>query len=228
MVERFMADGFLPAAVIFDMDGLLLDSERVYERVWSDSMAAVGVALSHENFITLIGRGRAGALVQIKRLYGDAVDTERLAVELQNREGDYFSVAPVPLRPGVLELLSVLDTLRLPRCIATSTRRAMAEERLGSAAIRDRFSFLVCGDEVKQSKPAPDIFLKAAAELGAEPGTIMVLEDSENGIRAAAAAGMIPVMVPDLIQPSDSIRALCAKVATSLHEVASLLETRAP
>jgi len=123
------------------------------------------------------------------------------------------------LKPGALELLDALDRLRLPRAIATSSSRRTIERHLTAYDLLARFNEIVGHGDYEHGKPAPDPFLKAAERLGVEPRSCLALEDSHNGVRSAAAAGMMTVMVPDLLEPTDEIRKLCTFVARDLHEV---------
>jgi HAD superfamily hydrolase (TIGR01509 family) len=127
----------------------------------------------------------------------------------------------------VLELLDTLDQLRLPRAVATSSSRQTAERHLIASNLSNRFDAIVGRGDYTAGKPAPDPFLKAAELLGVEPRQCLALEDSYNGIRSASSAGMMTVMVPDLLEPTDDIRVLCTLVAADLHEVSRLLTARA-
>jgi beta-phosphoglucomutase-like phosphatase (HAD superfamily) len=123
------------------------------------------------------------------------------------------------LKPGVLELLDTLDQIRLPRAIATSSSRQTVERHLIASNLTGRFDAIVGRGDYEVGKPAPDPILKAAERLGVEPQLCLALEDSHNGIRSASSAGMMTVMVPDLLEPTDEIRGLCTFVVRDLHEV---------
>jgi beta-phosphoglucomutase-like phosphatase (HAD superfamily) len=133
------------------------------------------------------------------------------------------------LKPGVLELLDTLDGLRLPRAIATSSSRRTVERHLTAHHLLGRFNEIVGHGDYERGKPAPDPFLRAAERLGVDPQPCLAMEDSHNGVRSASAAGMMTVMVPDLLEPTDEIRGLCSFVARDLHEVRrSVLDTWEP
>jgi HAD superfamily hydrolase (TIGR01509 family) len=117
----------------------------------------------------------------------------------------------------------LLDRLRLPRAIATSSSRTTVERHLSAHALVDRFDAIVGHGDYATGKPAPDPFLRAAERLGADPARCLALEDSHNGVRSAAAAGMMTIMVPDLLEPTEEMRTLCLLVARDLHEVAELI-----
>lgn len=136
---------------------------------------------------------------------------------------DQMHTSGVPVKAGLLRLLDLLEERQIPRAVATSTDRAKAEEILRMAGVAKRFSVIIGGDDIANGKPAPDIFLAAALQLGVEPGLCMVLEDSESGTRAAHAAGMIPVVVPDLRELPPEVATLAYGVYGSLDDVAEVL-----
>ena len=206
-------------AVIFDMDGLLLDSEPIYERVWTDSTAAFGLNLTHDKFVQLLGRGRKGALEKLKDFFGDTIPLDALNAEVSLREARYFQETTLAPKKGALGLLDYLETKEIAKAVATSNRGVIAEERLTRAGLRERFPVVITVDMVSKGKPAPDLFLKAAEALECEPSTCVVLEDSEQGIRAADAAGMRGVLVPDLLPPTAELRALAHAVHEDLDRV---------
>ena len=130
----------------------------------------------------------------------------------------------MPVKRGLPELLDYLKENRYQTAVASSSSRATVEDYLRRAGMEKTFSALVCGDMITRGKPEPDIFLKAAEELGAAPEDCLILEDSSNGIRAAHAAGMRVIMVPDLIEPTADLRAMTSKVCGSLHDIIPFLE----
>jgi HAD superfamily hydrolase (TIGR01509 family) len=211
-------------AIVFDMDGLLLDTEPVYQRVWTDSLAVFGHVLTHQMFLQLLGRGRKGALAKVAEIFGAGLELDMLNAELSTREAHYFDEAPLQVKPGVRELIEFAIKNSFLRVVATSTRRQVAEKRLATSRLLDLFGGLVGGDEVSNSKPAPDIFLAAAKKMKVLPDRCVVLEDSEMGIRGAHAAGMIPVMVPDLLTPSAEIRTVARAILPDLFAVRLWLE----
>lgn len=131
--------------------------------------------------------------------------------------------AHLPLKPGAIELLDVLDELKLPRAIATSSWPVTVQHHLAAHGLVDRFDAIAAHGDYAASKPAPDPFLKAAGRLGVAPRSCLALEDSHSGIRSASSAGMMTIMVPDLLEPTDEIRGLCSFVVRDLHEVARLV-----
>jgi len=132
------------------------------------------------------------------------------------------------LKTGVIELLDALDAAGLPRAIATSSSRPYVEKQLTAHRLIGRFHAVVTDGDYPRGKPNPDPFLVAAAKLNMAPADCLALEDSHNGVRAAAAAGMMTVMVPDLLDPTEEIEGLCVRIARDLHEVRTLLGSPEP
>lgn len=211
--------------VIFDMDGLMFDTERIYQDAWLEAGRRLGAPITPEVVLNIRGR--------------NIPDSRRLFAEWFHGEVDYDAVRAVrvqianevidknglPAKPGLYELLDALDARGVKAALATSSVRPQAMRYLELAGLTDRFAASVCGDEVPVSKPDPEIFLRAAQKIGAPAGRCIVLEDSPNGIVAAHRAKARPVMVPDLTQPDDELRALCAAVVPTLADVIPLLDT---
>lgn len=214
----------LPAAIIFDMDGLMLDTESLAAQAWIDAATTLGIAFDTAVTGRLIGRTTVDCEHVIREHHGadypvgDLMRGWSLAYSaIVVREG-------IALKTGLLELLQWVDRQHIPRAVATSTRRLRAAEKLANAGLLSGFGALVGGDEVLHGKPAPDIFIEAAARLGIAAGDCVVLEDSEAGVHAAVAAGMNVILVPDLIVPSAALRELNVIVRPSLHEVKTFFE----
>ena len=210
-----------PQAVIFDMDGLMLDSERALLGCLAQAGAEAGHALPEAFLLSLIGSSDALTRQRIAEQVGaDAVDAL-----LQDSYARYerLVAAGVPHRPGIIDLLDTLVVHGVPRAVATSTRRPLALRKLESAGLLRYFEHVATSSDVARPKPAPDIYLLAAARLGVEPRHCLALEDSPTGVRAALAAGMTVIQVPDLLQPDADVRALGHAIAGSLHDVRGLL-----
>ena len=208
-----------PTAVIFDMDGLMLDTEPLAARAWTDAAAGLGISFDHAVTRHLIGRNHRDCVHVIRAHHGDDYPVEAV---MQAWHGAYEAIIGregIALKPGLVALLDWLDAEGIPRAVATSTRRTRAERKLATTGILDRFLALVGGDEVSSGKPAPDIVLAAAARLGVPVTECVVLEDSEPGVNAALAADAMPIMVPDLLQPSEALLARAPLLFESLVEV---------
>jgi HAD superfamily hydrolase (TIGR01509 family) len=213
-------------AVILDMDGTVLDTERVYVETFYETVAPFGYTLAREFLHSLVGGTREQFQAGLRAQLGEdfPYDDHRRAY-LARR--DELLALGIPVKPGVTELLDTIASLGLKTAIATAATRVNAEANLIRAGLRDRFSVVVTRDDVEYSKPRPDIFLKAALGIDVAPTNCLAVEDSHNGIRSAHAAGMITVMVPDIVQPNDEVRALCLAVLNDLHGVRGMLTAAA-
>lgn len=207
-----------PAAVVFDMDGLLFDTEKLYGQSVFSAAAELGYSMSSDVFHQLIGTSWEANKLCLLEHYGSTFPVDAFVVTWI-RHFEALAADHLPLKPGVLELLDVLDELRMPRAIATSSSHQTVQHHLASHCLTERFHSVVAAGDYAASKPAPDPFLKAAERLGVAPGLCLALEDSHNGVRSASAAGMMTIMVPDLVPPTDEIYRLCTHVAADLHEV---------
>jgi HAD superfamily hydrolase (TIGR01509 family) len=214
------------AAVLLDMDGLMLDTERLLYAVWQRAMADFGYEASEEVFLASVGTTVQSTNQLLRAAYGPEFPLEAT----NGRTGDYVwqevDARGAPLKPGLPALLDYLEAQGIPKAVASSSERATIDRLLGSVGLLPRFAVTVAGDEVARGKPAPDIFLLAASRLGVEPGRCLVLEDSEPGARAAHAAGMAVIIVPDLKSPSDDVARLAAAVLPDLHAVQGWLARR--
>jgi HAD superfamily hydrolase (TIGR01509 family) len=213
-------------AVVFDMDGLLIDSEGVVRIGLIQAAANLGYEMPVSLCASMIGLPDADGKRLITAHFGSDFPLERYLAE-ERRQIDLLIAEGVALKTGVLEILDHLDLRGLPRAVATSSSRRSAREHLTHNGVFDRFTAIVAREDVERHKPNPDPFLKAAALLRVAPETCLALEDSHNGVRAAHAAGMMTVMVPDLLEPTDEMHAKCVAIAESLHHVVEILEANA-
>ena len=211
-----------PRAIIFDMDGLLIDSESIYRDAMMEVAAEGQFELPWSVIERMVGVPWPDAVHALKAHFGQDFDTVGFRHQV---EGRFHLVADagICLKAGVLELLDYLDAIALPRAICTGSGHTAVERHMGGHGLLARFDTVVAHGDYARSKPSPDPFLATATRLGIEPVDCLVLEDSYNGVRAAAAAGMMTIMVPDLLHASDEMHGLCVRIADSLHEVRNLL-----
>ena len=212
-----------PTAVIFDMDGLLFDTESLYQRAIMAAAEEGGHDVSSVIGL-MIGRPWHQSRTLLVDHYGSGFPVEGFMVAMV-QHFDRMATNDLTVKPGVIELLDVLDDLRLPRAIATSSAHQTVQRHLAAHGLVGRFHQIVAHGDYVASKPAPDPFLKAAERLGVDPKSCLALEDSHNGVRSAASAGMMTIMVPDLLEPTDEIRLLCTFIAGDLHEVGRLISS---
>lgn len=211
------------AAVVFDMDGLLLDTETLYRTALFEACADLGREMADALHLSLVGAPKDAAAALIMAHFGPDFPLlqfdARCKVIFEGLCGE-----GVGLKPGARDLLAFLKGRGVPRGLATSTARETAEGHLRQAGLFDLLDVLVTRTDVAFGKPHPETYLKAAELLGADPLRCLALEDSHNGVRAASAAGMATIMVPDMLQPTDEIRSLCIGVVGSLEQVQFALE----
>ena len=217
-----------PAAVIFDMDGLLLDTEPLAARAWSEAAAALGVGFDAALAHAMIGRSFADCAAMVRARYGATYPVDALLDRWHATFDAIVAREGVAVKPGAIELIDWLERNAIASAVATSTRRERACTKLGDARLLARFRDVVGGDEVTNGKPAPDIYVEAARRLGVRADACIALEDSVPGVRAALAARMTAIMVPDLHHPPRDLLALDLLVLPSLHVVLEHMTTLAP
>jgi beta-phosphoglucomutase-like phosphatase (HAD superfamily) len=207
------------AAAIFDMDGLLIDSERALLRVWTQVADEMGATLTEADFVRMVGLGS----IESNRILQEIFGTEERVRSMRERAAAMLrpgGEAPLfPLRPGARDLLDRLQASGVPCAVASSTRVSEVRRRLHGVGVLDRFAGVAGGDEVARSKPDPGVFLLAAERLGIAPAQCLAFEDSVHGVIAARAAGMQVVMVPDLVVPDSQLSAQTFALLSSLAEV---------
>lgn len=209
--------------VIFDMDGLMFDTERLWDKMWEPACKALGRPLPADlAAFSASCRGLAGENLRNQVAKGIPGDPQKLLDKVWQMANEQFAKG-VPCKKGLRELLDTLEDMGMPRIVASSSPRSMIEMNLQTTGTARYFHDVVSGVEVKHSKPAPDTFLLAAEKLHLDPRDCLVLEDSFNGVRAGRAAGCVTVMVPDMQQPTEEIMQLYDRKCADLLEVRDLL-----
>lgn len=211
---------------IFDMDGLLFDTERIYQQTWLEIAAEKGVELDG-GFVKAVSGTNGSHMCRVIERYYHVSDGTAIVEECMGRIRKQLSVH-VPVKKGVHEILDFFQKKGIPMAVASSSAVRQIESNLETAGIRGYFSAVVSGTEVNRGKPEPDIFLCAAERIGCAPDACFVFEDSENGIKAGYAAGCTTIMVPDLMEASSAILPYCGKICRDLlqaeQEVSRMLQ----
>ena len=205
--------------VIFDMDGVLFDTERLCLDSWVAVAEEHGLEGMEEVFPKCIGLNRNDTMQVVKQAYGNDFDYTGFSSLASAWFQAYTEKNGLPVKPGVEPILKWLKEAGWTVGLASSTRRGRVLEQLEQANILPYFSVIVTGDMVEHSKPLPDIYLMACRELGVKPKEAYAIEDSPNGIRSAHAAGMRPLMVPDMIAPDEEMERLSYRIMRDLYEV---------
>jgi HAD superfamily hydrolase (TIGR01509 family) len=210
------------SAVVLDMDGLLLDTEPLYRTAFVETAQALGFPVGDPFYSGLIGISTRERRAMLRAHFGPGFPVGAFLEEYYRRKRA-ATAHGIPLKPGAVDLLRYLQERKLPFALATSATADTAHSHLRRCGMLEDFRAVVTRDDVEHGKPHPEPFLKAARGMGVVPSRCLALEDSLHGIEAAHRSGMMTVMVPDLLEPTDAIRRKCAAVACSLHEVRELL-----
>lgn len=211
-------------AVIFDMDGVILNTEPLLAKYWCMAAREFGFPMEYEHALTLRSMCEKYASPFLKKTFGDSFDYRAVRARRKELMNSDIEENGLELKPGIEELLDYLDTTELKAAVATATDMERAERYLKSVGLFDRFDKICCGPMVKNGKPDPDLYLFAADKIGIAPAECIAVEDSPNGIRSAFGAGMNTVMVPDLSQPDEELKKMLFRKCDSLTEIIELLK----
>ncbi len=217
-MERLKVKG-----VLFDMDGIVLDTEKLYTRFWQEAAQSLGYPMTHEMALGMRSLSREVGERQLKAYLGEEVDYQQVRNRRIEMMSAFIDENGVELKPGIHELLAFLKEKGIKTSIATSSPLDRTKEYLSQVGLIDEFDELVSGHMVEHGKPAPDIYIYAASNLGLKPEECLVLEDSPTGLLAAYRAGCIPVMIPDQDQPDEEIKSRVYAVVENLIAVKELL-----
>ena len=210
-------------AVVFDMDGVIFDTENLGRYAWRQAAPFFGIDNIDEVYSKIIGTKYERGLEILRENFGSDFPAE----DFRKKAGTFVREVletKIPIKPFVPELLTFLRENGIKTALASSTKYEVVIRELTQEGLIDYFDVIVGGDLVAKSKPEPDIFLKAMSDLGEKPENCFIVEDSANGIRAAFASGARPIMVPDLVTPTEEIKAMCHKIFNNLGEVMEYLK----
>lgn len=211
-------------AVVFDMDGLMFDTEKIGIRTWNTLSEELGYPKLFNLIYTCFGTNDNFKRKYFAEVLGDDFPYDYFRKREIEVTGKTLEEEGVPHKPGLVELLQYLKDNKIKRAVATSTPQNPALKHIKSAGVYDYFDVIITGDMTQKGKPEPDIYLKACEELDVDPKDAMGLEDSFNGIRAVFSAGMKAVMIPDMVEPDDEMRSKCYAIKESLTDVISLID----
>jgi HAD superfamily hydrolase (TIGR01509 family) len=209
----------IPKAVVFDLDGTLIDSEALVLEAYMAAATHHGVPFTHDQFLSLVGTHRQHSEMKMREYFGETFPLEHFYASVTDHVGDRAA----PLKPGAIDLLDHLDRLGAPYALATSSGPGWVAKHFAAHDLAPRFRGVVTREDVTHGKPHPEPYLKASTILGHDPADLLAIEDSPTGVASAHAAGLMTVMIPDLIQPNDETRGRALHVGTSLADVLALL-----
>ena len=212
--------------VLFDMDGLVLDSEILYTRFWREAAQALGYNMTVEQSLGMRSLGKKQGQPYLESLFGPGIDYTTLRNKRIERMDAYVAVHGIAPKPGIYELMDYLNANGIAAAITSSSPMASIRTHLDAANLLHRFQKLCSGHDIPNGKPAPDIYLLGASELGLHPEECLALEDSPTGILSAYRAGCLPVMIPDLDQPREETTALLYAKADSLSDIITLINAQ--
>ena len=210
------------AAVIFDMDGLMVDTEPLYQTAWQQAASELGYELGDELYATFVGRPTDACEALLVAQLGLSFPLDRFRERWPALWRDEVHRVGVQPKPGLWDVLAFVEAQRLPAAVATSSEAEFADATLREAGLMHRFAAIVSRDQVERGKPEPDIYLEAARRLGVTPADCVAFEDSEAGICAVQRAGMIGILVPEG-QPSPAAARAASRVVATLHEAREVL-----
>ncbi|MCD8131981.1 MAG: HAD family phosphatase [Lachnospiraceae bacterium] len=210
-------------AVIFDLDGLMFDTEPMWTTFWKPTLESLGLLYYEELPDAFRGTAGESSREVLRSFYGENVDTDAILRRFNDCAREAFA-RPVPKKPGLDKLIEWLSGQNIPMAVASSSSREVIERHLANGKLEKYFQVIVSGHEVACSKPDPEIFLLAAKRMNVNPAECLVLEDSHNGVRAGKRGGFITVMVPDLLPVTEEMKSLYTAECRDLFEVLELLK----
>ncbi len=213
-----------PDAMLFDLDGLLLNTEVFSQRAFVATAEAHNLGDQSDFFLSLVGTNEEHHNNRIREELSHLTDPVAFRKEWTDRFLQFLQNEKIDLLPGVIEVLEYAKDAQIKCAVATSSTTAAGEQKIIDAGIRDYFLTITCGDQVAISKPHPEIYQKAGASVNADMSKSIGLEDSANGVKSATAAGLNVIQIPNLVPPSDELLKLGHRVCDSMYDVLALLK----
>ena len=210
-------------AVIFDMDGTLIDTEKIYRLIWPITLQEMGLTMLEEHYMAMRSLGRPFAPVQMKEWYGQDFDYDGARARRKVKFENYIAEHGIQCKKGAIELLEYLHSQGIITAIATATDMERATRYLEMTGLTNHFDKVISATQVKEGKPSPDVYLFACEQLGLQPSECVAVEDAPNGITSAYRAGLRVIMVPDQSQPDEDTMAKLTHCVNSLDEIIGLL-----
>lgn len=211
-------------AIIFDMDGLMIDSERVTFECYQERLKDMNLTMDEEFYKTLLGKPIKGIYQRFYDVYGNDFPIENVIQDVHKLMAERFETEGVPVKKGLVELLHYLKDNNYKTIVATSSNRDRVDKILAQAKITEFFDDSICGDEVTKGKPNPEVFLKSCQKLGVNVDEAIVLEDSEAGIQASYDANIKVICIPDMKYPEKQYEEKTFKILKDLTEVTAYLK----
>lgn len=212
-------------AIIFDMDGLMIDSERVTFECYQERLKDMNLTMDEEFYKTLLGKPIKGIYQRFYDVYGNDLPIENVIQDVHQLMAERFETEGVPVKKGLVELLHYLKDNNYKTIVATSSNRDRVDKILAQAKITEFFDDSICGDEVTKGKPNPEVFLKSCQKLGVNVDEAIVLEDSEAGIQASYDANIKVICIPDMKYPEKQYEEKTFKILKDLTEVTAYLKS---
>lgn len=211
---------------VFDMDGLMTDTEKLYLRYWKEAAADFGYDMQNEHVYAIRSLARKYSIPKLKSFFGEDFPTEEVRARRTELINAHIEKYGIDVKKGLFELLDFLSSKGIKLAVATATPRERALNCLEKIDALRYFDAVICGDMIESGKPDPDIYLTAARELGLPPEQCAAFEDSPNGIKAAHSAGCHAIMIPDMTQPDEEIIPLLSAVYDDLEQAIAYFEGR--
>ena len=213
-------------AIIFDMDGLMIDSERVTFECYQERLKDMNLTMDEEFYKTLLGKPIKGIYQRFYDVYGNDFPIQNVIQDVHQLMAERFETEGVPVKKGLVELLHYLKDNNYKTIVATSSNRDRVDKILAQAKITEFFDDSICGDEVTKGKPNPEVFLKSCQKLGVNVDEAIVLEDSEAGIQAAYDGHIKVICVPDMKYPRQEYQEKTYAIVDSLEDVTQIIKTQ--